>query len=304
MEIINFTDYENPIFCDAFKKYFKEIEVEVNDWDKLFKEINNNDKDCSKVIIESNQMIGFLMFRIDEMKHWFFDEKIGFLREFWIDPNYRNQGLGTKLLKAFEEKCKDTNRIILTPDEDAIHFYEKNGYHFEQINAKNKMDVMVKIIEHPHYKAIQLNENHVDFVDEIYKEHIDVLHGNPISIDEWKEYLCGTNNPDESNYIITCNDENVGWLKVNGLLDNKVFISMLVVSQKNQHQGVGSYAIRFAEQLADNKEIKEIYVQTTKDNQLAIQCYLKNGFEIEKEINIPLRDGNTYQGYVFKKKIN
>lgn len=47
-----------------------------------------------------------------------------------IDPDFRGQGIGSELLKHFEENALKYHRetISLTCLEDRIPFYEKNGY--------------------------------------------------------------------------------------------------------------------------------------------------------------------------------
>ncbi|WP_125591196.1 GNAT family N-acetyltransferase [Companilactobacillus jidongensis] len=47
-----------------------------------------------------------------------------------ISPDYRGQGIGSKLLKQFELNAQNAGRtsIALTCLEDRIPFYEKNGY--------------------------------------------------------------------------------------------------------------------------------------------------------------------------------
>lgn len=47
-----------------------------------------------------------------------------------IDPDFRGQGIGSELLKKFEENAQKSHRetISLTCLADRIPFYEKNGY--------------------------------------------------------------------------------------------------------------------------------------------------------------------------------
>lgn len=57
----------------------------------------------------------------------FFCETIGFIREFWVCQNMREQGFGSQLLEAVEKDLRDVDRIILTPDKSKEVFYEKRG---------------------------------------------------------------------------------------------------------------------------------------------------------------------------------
>ena len=44
MEITNFNNFEDRVFCQVFKKYFEEIQVHVEDWDALFKAMNGDEE--------------------------------------------------------------------------------------------------------------------------------------------------------------------------------------------------------------------------------------------------------------------
>jgi len=54
------------------------------------------------------------------------------LKRMYVDSNYRNLGIASKLLACLEEWCQKHNyQIILgttIPQQDAINFYFKKGY--------------------------------------------------------------------------------------------------------------------------------------------------------------------------------
>ncbi|BBK21733.1 hypothetical protein Aargi30884_06360 [Amedibacterium intestinale] len=144
MEIANFNNFEDRVFCQVFKKYFEEIQVHVEDWDALFKDMNADERDVAKVLMEDGKIYGFIIYRKDELKNWFFCETIGFIREFWISKSMRKQGFGSKLLEAAEKDMEDVNRIMLTPAKRKESFYEKRGYRKAKIQALNCLHVYVK----------------------------------------------------------------------------------------------------------------------------------------------------------------
>jgi ribosomal protein S18 acetylase RimI-like enzyme len=78
---------------------------------------------------------------------------------------------------------------------------------------------------------------------------------------------------------------------------------MLVVDDAFKHQGVGSYAISYSEDCAKNNGKTAIRVYTTRDNEAATKCYLKNGYEIIKEIRYSVGDGVIRDGYEFRKSL-
>ena len=144
------TDFLNPLFQSAFKEYFEELGVKVRNWDALFEEMNNSKETTAFLRIdEKEKVIGFIQFKIDEMKNWFFTEKIGFIREFWVSNEFRGKGHGTELLKLVENYLLDKEifKTILTTD-TAPDFYIKKGYIREySYYAKNGDDVFVKLLK-------------------------------------------------------------------------------------------------------------------------------------------------------------
>ena len=143
------SDFTDPRFMDAFKLYFKELGVEIKDWNGLFREMNESGKNRALLrLAADDQVIGFIQFIPLTMRSWFFEEKWGFLREFWIRQEYRSQGHGTALLLLAEKYFLEQGigKCILTTD-TAPDFYTARGYEKDDvITAKNKDDVFIKRI--------------------------------------------------------------------------------------------------------------------------------------------------------------
>lgn len=98
------------------------------------------------MIVFDNTAIGFIQFKDISLCNSFFNEKYGFIREFWIDKTYRNNGYGTVLLKACEKffLSNGVYQTILTTN-TASSFYIKNGYVKNvSISAKNNDCVFTK----------------------------------------------------------------------------------------------------------------------------------------------------------------
>lgn len=58
------------------------------------------------------------------------DDKFGYITNDYTKPEYRNQGIGSKLLKRVVEwaKMEDLELLIVYPSERAIPFYERAGF--------------------------------------------------------------------------------------------------------------------------------------------------------------------------------
>jgi len=146
------TDFKHPLFQKAFIQYFAELGINVTDWNSLWEEMNSDGSLAYLRIMrinEDSKIVGFIQLQPSKMTHWFFEETVGFIREFWISPEYRSQGHGSQLLRLAEKYLTDlcgVSRYILTTD-TAESFYLKNGYtKRSKITAKNKYDVFVKDI--------------------------------------------------------------------------------------------------------------------------------------------------------------
>ena len=87
---------------------------------------------------------------------------------------------------------------------------------------------------------------------------------------------------DELNFILYRGGDAAGWLKLNGLRGDKLWISMLAVHPAHQGQGAGRFAVRHAEQIAREKGFAQLWIQTTQDNLPAQACYEKLGYTPER----------------------
>ena len=148
MECLLIDDFSDESFQIAFKEYFKELAMEFNDWGSLFESMNSQGGNLAYLLRDKNEVVGFLQFRIEKTEHWFITEEFGFIREFWIKSNYRNQHFGTELLSNVENCLlkKQISKVLLTTD-TAPSFYLKNGYHLStSYSALNKDPVYFKLL--------------------------------------------------------------------------------------------------------------------------------------------------------------
>jgi len=143
------SDFTDPVFQSAFKEYFAELEIEVKDWDGLFQKMTSEQGNTAIVRkTEEGKTIGFIMYKPIEFTSWFFEETCGFIREFWINREFRSGGHGSQLLKLAEEAFvkQDIHTFILTTD-TAEKFYLKHGYRKNlDCKAKNNDTVFIKTV--------------------------------------------------------------------------------------------------------------------------------------------------------------
>lgn len=147
LNTILLSDFTDPRFQTAFRTYFTELNIPVKDWDGLFREMNEEKGSLAYLLLDDHaNAAGFLLFQMTSFSNWFFEERFGFIREFWVAPAHRRQGHGKTLLGLAETFFLEHGacRSILTAD-DAAAFYLANGYQrMPGVIAKNNMEVLAK----------------------------------------------------------------------------------------------------------------------------------------------------------------
>jgi ribosomal protein S18 acetylase RimI-like enzyme len=78
---------------------------------------------------------------------------------------------------------------------------------------------------------------------------------------------------------------------------------MLVVSNKHHRQGVGTFAIQYAEEYVKSKGFNKMGIHTTEDNIIAQNLYKKCGYVITEYKDCTTGDGVARKGYTFEKEI-
>ncbi len=147
MKDIILTDFTDKRFTKAFKTYFDELGIPVKEWDRLFVSMTKEGENTAFVrLTDDDEVLGFIQVKPIVFTSWFFDVKMGFIREFWIDSAYRGSKHGTELLAKAESFFLENGiyKSILTTH-TADGFYLKHGYKkHDDINARNNDSVYIK----------------------------------------------------------------------------------------------------------------------------------------------------------------
>lgn len=146
------------------------------------------------------------------------------------------------------------------------------------------------------YRLVE--EPDINMVKSIYDANIDKLHGAFRSIDEWKNILKANN----QHYVVIDDNEIIAWFRID-FEDNQMFLGMIQVSPIHQRKGVGTFILNEFEKIAISKQYLEVYIHTTKDNDVAISFYNKNGYQIISEEECQTADRMTRLGLTLKKHL-
>lgn len=149
--------------------------------------------------------------------------------------------------------------------------------------------------------AVPAGAEEAAFICKIYGQNKACLHGGDISYEAWLDIL---GNPDdaEENFLICKGECPAAWLRINGLDTAGAWISMLVVDACFRRQGIGTFAVKYAEEYAQRRGITAMRIQTTADNSAAIALYEKLGYIRAGEKDLTTGDGVMRKGYLYKKE--
>ena len=272
-------------------------QIAQNQWKALTPQFTNrsrqyifdelvNSNDCFGVIATTakNQVIG----RIHCVKNES-NPRLWYYGDLFVTPEYRRIGIAKQMvhtvinhlseLGATKLRCYvKSNNIPSRSLQAILGFSEKP---FESFNDfANDGEIMYEIDIPSPLTIIPATINEAYFVRILFAQNRDVLNHRSINLSEWKEIL-SVEDPDEKHFLICKGAMPVAYMKINGLLNtDKAWLSMLFVAKDFQHQGIGSFALNYAEKYVKERGFDVINVQTDKENIIAINFYSKFGYQI------------------------
>lgn len=148
-----------------------------------FQDKNVNHKVSQIVLNEEKQVIAFIVVKEFKEKNIVdMHEQTGWIQALLVDENYRNQGIGSRLLKDAEEHFKQLNKGQILIGRDPFHYFpgvpsqyesvcrwfEKRGYEKEdtEVDLSCTYDVNEKI-EMPQFENVEFTEASRDDQDDL-----------------------------------------------------------------------------------------------------------------------------------------
>ena len=251
----------------------------------IFNELINSN-DCFGVIATTskNQVIG----RIHCVKNES-NPRLWYYGDLFVTPEYRRNGIAKQMIHAatnhLSEMGATTLRCYVKPDnipsrnlQMSLCFLEKP---FESFNDfTNDGEIMYELDIPNSLTIIPATKNEAYFVRILFAQNKDILNSGNISLSEWREIL-SVEDPDEKHFLICKGAMPIAYMKINGLLNtDNACLSMLFVAKDFQHQGIGSFALNYAEKYVKERGFNVINVQIDKENITAINFYSKFGYQI------------------------
>ena len=251
----------------------------------IFDEIMN-DNDCFGIVVTASDgnVIGRIHFVRNES-----DPRLWYYGDLFVVPEYRRKGIASQMIHAAIDHLAELGAVALrcyvdpknTPSRNlqlSVGFLEKS---FEPFNGFiNDGEIMYEVQVPNNLTIIPATEDEAYFVRVLFVQNKEVLHSGNISMNEWKEAL-SANDTDEKHFLICKGAVPVAYMKINGL-DSKeeAWISMLFVAKDFHRQGIGTFAIEYAEEYVRERGFSTLAIQTDEDNLPAQTCCLQCGFQV------------------------
>ena len=141
-------------------------------------------------------------------------------------------------------------------------------------------------------------EEDISFINNIYNDNIESLHGTYRNIDIWYELL---RKQGHTYYIVKSNSP-VAWFRID-IENEELWIGMIQVDPKYHHQGIGKFILAITEEMARSKGFKKVGIHTTEDNLIARSLYTSAGYVVREIGPCTTADGAKRVGYSFIKQI-
>lgn len=222
--------------------------------------------------------------------------------DLFVTPPYRRNGIAAQMIQTAIDHLTEIGatrlRCYVDPNNDsslqlqtAVGFEKKPFETFD--NFINDGDIMWELELGSLLSVSEATIDNTRMIMSFYEQNREHLHGEALSYEIWEKALSGYD-PDEKYYMVWKGCVPVAWYKINHLNEGKIaWLSMLVVSDRFQRQGIGSYAVQEAEKQLKASGFSHIKIQTSLDNFPAQKLYRKLQYIEQK----------NHQRYVYSKAL-
>lgn len=153
MTIFDYTPNLRPQFTDLLSAYFSELDSDIPEdilRGKLTDLIEDqHSKGIIRISLAANNktLTGFSIFQIDTPESdWCKRPGWGFIREFYVAPDSRHQGYGSRLAAHTEQCLREmgAEKLYLTSDHAALTFRQHCGWHPTEEQCTNGLPLLEK----------------------------------------------------------------------------------------------------------------------------------------------------------------
>lgn len=206
------------------------------------------------------------------------DKNLWYYGDLAVKPSYRRRKIASRMFEHAKRQLTelgaksictyvDPTNVASLALQYSLGFKECPYTQFD--NLINDGQIMFTLDIPSSLNVIRATAEEAWFVFRLYSQNKDLLHGEDISYNKWQEILANPD-PNESHFIILKGELPVGWLNISSLQGkDTVWISALFIHPDFQGQGIGSFAISFAESFAKEKGFTCVKTHINVDNDFA-----------------------------------
>lgn len=243
-----------------------------------------NDNDCFGVVaVDSNDEVIGRMHCVKNENN----PKLWYYGDLFVVERYRRKSIATRMIKTAVEHLSEmgaSELICYVEPENAnsrafqtsAGFVEKPFVPFNDF--LNDGQIMYSLSIPTPYSVIPATLNEAYFVRVLFVLNKSAMKSEDISYSKWQELLSSSDG-DEKHFLICKGALPVAYMNINGF-ENKdnSWLSMLFVAPKFHRQGIGEFAVKYAEKYVADNGFRKLNIQTTSDNIPAQNLYRKCGY--------------------------
>ncbi len=215
------------------------------------------------------------------------DRTLWYYGDLFVTPPYRRMGVATRMIKAAIDHLSDRNvkrlRCYVDPQNIAslslqrsLWFREKP---FEPFNdLTNDGEIMFEYALPNRLSVIPATEEEAYFVRVLFVRNKKHWKCENISLAEWRELLAA-DDPNVKHFLICKGAMPIAYMKLVGSqIDETAWVDMLFVAENYHRQGIGRYALSYAEEYARANAFSKLCIQVDCDNLPADRLCRKRGY--------------------------
>lgn len=132
---------------------------------------------------------------------------------------------------------------------------------------------------------------------------LQVLNEVPSELQDWIDAInAWQSDADEEDFVVLHGNTPIGWLGINGLLneDRKAYLKMAVLLPDYQGIGLGTKAIQELMSCLRQRGVKKLALYTDRSNRKAQACYRKCGFKVIGSLTETMSNGKTIPRFIME----
>lgn len=227
------------------------------------------------------------------------DRALWYYGDLFVTAAFRRMRVATQMVKAAIDHLSDRGaqrlRCYVEPQnvpsmqlQRSLGFSEKPFEQFNDLN--NDGEIMFEYNLPNQLTVIPATADEAYFVRIMFAQNKNNLQCENISLPQWRELLAA-DDPNAADFLICKGAMPVAYMKLIGSpIDNRAELDMLFVAEKYHRQGIGRYAVRYAEEYARYKGFSKLSIPIVGDNTLAEHLCISCGYtgiyhpEIQKRV--------------------